>query len=357
MPAEPRRRVLLTVSGTIPASLDDDVAAGRRPRADYRVLADRLDADVVDVAQALAATGRVGKVLQRAGAGALLAWYAFRNRRRYSVVVTDGEQVGIPLALLTRAFGRGGVRHVMIGHILSVPKKARLIASARLAGQIDRWVVYSSWQADFVQRRFGVAPDRVVRSTFMVDAAFFDPAAVTTEPRRVISAAGLERRDYPTLMSAVDGVDVEVVIAAASPWSKWADSSADRPPPANVTIDRLSLFELRDLYAASRFVVVPLDDVEFQAGITAILEAMAMGKAIVCTRARGQTDTLIDGETGIYVAPHDTPGLRAAIERLLADEAEAQRLGEAARAWVLAHATIERYADALAGVVTDTLAR
>lgn len=356
MPAEPRRRVLLTVSGAIPDSLDADVAAGRRPRADYRVLAERLGADVVDVNRALAETGRVGKVVRRAGAGPLLGWYAFRNRRRYSVLLTDGEQVGIPLALLTRVFGRGGARHVMIAHILSVPKKARLIASARLASQIDRWVVYSSWQADFVERRFGVAPGRVVRSTFMVDAAFFDPSAVTAAPRRLISAAGLERRDYPTMMAAVDGVDVDVVIAAASPWSKWADSSADRPPPANVTIERLSLFELRDLYAASQFVVVPLDDVEFQAGITAILEAMAMGKAIVCTRARGQTDTVIDGQTGIYVAPGDVGGMRSAIERLLDDAAEATRLGEAAREWVLANATIERYADALAGVVTDSLA-
>ena len=33
-------RVLLTVSGVVPDSLDDDIAAGRRPRVDYRAMAD-----------------------------------------------------------------------------------------------------------------------------------------------------------------------------------------------------------------------------------------------------------------------------------------------------------------------------
>ncbi|HWL42369.1 MAG TPA: glycosyltransferase family 4 protein [Ilumatobacter sp.] len=355
MTVESRSRVLLTVSGVIPESLDAEVAAGLRPRADYRVLAEQMDADVVDVTRALAETGRVGRVLQRAGAGVLLGWYAFRHRRRYSVLLTDGEQVGIPLALLTRLFGRGGSRHVMIAHVLSVPKKARLIATARLASQIDRFVVYSSWQAGFVVARFGVDASRVVHSTFMVDARFFDPSICNVPQRRMISAAGLERRDYPTLMAAVGGLDVEVLIATASPWSKWADSTADRPLPDNVTIVQLSLLELRQMYAAAQFVVVPLTDVDFQAGITAILEAMAMGKAVVCTRTRGQTDTVIDGETGVYVAPGDVAGMRQTIASLLADEERTSRLGEAAREWVLAQATIERYAEALDQVVTGTL--
>ena len=78
-----RRPVLLTVSGTIPGDLDEQVAARRRPRADYRVLADHLDADVVDVAAALAASGRLGRGLYRLGGAGTLhsmtyAEYVFR---------------------------------------------------------------------------------------------------------------------------------------------------------------------------------------------------------------------------------------------------------------------------------------
>jgi glycosyltransferase involved in cell wall biosynthesis len=351
-----RRRVLLTVSGTIPADLDEQIAAGKRPRADYRVIAAELGADVVDVDTALAATGRVGRALRRLGAGPLLAWYCFRRRRDYDVLLTDGEQVGIPLALLTRVFGRGGhdrAAHVMIVHILSVPKKAALMRATRIAGQIDRYVVYCTKQAEFARERLGVPADRVVVSTFMVDTAFFAPDQVSTAPRRMICSAGLERRDYPTLMDAVDGLDVDVVIAAASPWSKQADSSSGRPLPANVEIRKLSLFELRELYAESAFVVMPLVDVDFQAGITTILEAMAMGRGVVCTRTPGQTDTIVDGETGVYIPPGDAAALRAAIERLLDDPAEAHRLGDNARQWVTTHADIDVYARSLATVVAD----
>jgi glycosyltransferase involved in cell wall biosynthesis len=346
------RPVLLTVSGVIPDGLDVQVASGERPRADYRVMSAAFDADLVDVPSALSSTGRFGRLLHRlAGTGPLLAWYCFVNRKRYEVIVTDGEQVGIPLALLMRVGGRGGTRHMMIVHIVSTRSKEWLLRRARLASVIDRWVVYSSWQRDFIATRFGVAFDQVVLSTFMVDTAFFDPATVNVEQDRMICAAGLERRDYPTLMEAVAGLDLRVVIAAASPWSTQSDSTSDRDLPANVEVRRLSLFELRELYAASRFVVMPLFDVEFQAGITTILEAMSMGRAVVCSRTAGQTDTIVEGETGMYVPPGDAGALRRALRMLLDDDDLARTLGERARQWAVDHADVERYAARLADEV------
>ena len=347
-----RRPALWTVSGTIPGDLDEQLAARRRPRADYRVLADHLDADVVDVAAALAASGRLGRGLYRlGGAGVLLAWYVFRRRRRYEIVLTDGEQVGIPLALLTRVLGTGGLRHVMIVHVLSVPKKARVLRWARLAPRIDRFVVYCTAQADWITDRLGVPSTRIVVTPFMVDTEFFDATSVDVPRRRMICSAGLERRDYPTLMAAVDGLDVDVVIAAASPWSKQPDSSRGASIPSNVRIERLDLAGLREVYAASRFVVMPLVEVDFQAGITTILEGMAMGRAIVCTRTPGQTDTIVAGETGSYVPPTDAAALRGAIEHLLADDDEVERLGANARRWAIEHADIVVYARRLANVV------
>ena len=180
---------------------------------------------------------------------------------------------------------------------------------ARLAGLIDRYVVYCSWQRDFIREEFGVPSERIVLSTFMVDTEFFDPALVDVEQERMICSAGLERRDYPTLMEAVEGLDVQVVIAAASPWSKQSDATERAVLPANVEVRRLDLFELRELYARSRFVVMPLEEVEFQAGITTILEAMSMGRPVVCTRTPGQTDTVIEGETGRYVPPKDVAAI------------------------------------------------
>jgi hypothetical protein len=143
---------------------------------------------------------------------------------------------------------------------------------------------------------------------------------------------------------------VDAVVVYSSAQRRFAlDELGYRPEqvvidiPANVTARGYDLFALRQLYADAAIVVVPLQETDFQAGITTILEAMSMGKPVVCTLTTGQTDTIVDGETGIYVAPGDAAGMRAAIERLLADPTEADRLGANARAWVVANAGLDGY--------------
>jgi glycosyltransferase involved in cell wall biosynthesis len=267
------------------------------------------------------------------------------------VIVTDGEQVGIPFALLGRLFGRGLARHMMIVHVVSVPSKERLINWGRLADRIDCYVVYCTSQLEFVRDRLGVRQDRIVLTPFMVDTDFFDPSAVEVPRRHMICSAGLERRDYHTLMRAVDGMDVDVVIAAASPWSRQADATQGERLPENVTRDRFSQSALRELYAESQFVVMPLHEVDFQAGITAILEAMAMERPVVVTRTTGQTDTVVDGATGRYVAPGDADQLRCVIGELLGEPSAVAEMGVRARQWCLEHAEVSVYADRLAAVV------
>jgi glycosyltransferase involved in cell wall biosynthesis len=345
------RPVLLTVSGTIPPDLDNEIEQGRRPRADYRELARVLDADVIDYADAVRSRG--GRLLGRIlGDDVLLAWACFRRRGRYEVVFTDGEQVGLPFAALTW-LTRRRPRHVMIGHRLSPRKKVVLHRMLRLRNRIDRVIVYATAQRRFAIEALGYPPERVLLTTFMVDTDFWRPDRVAAAPRHrpMICAVGLELRDYPTLVEAVRGLAVDVIVAAASPWSKRADSSAGLDIPANVDVRGFSLFDLRQLYADASFVVVPLQETDFQAGITTILEAMSMGKAVICTRTIGQTDAIVDNENGLYVSSGDVDALRAAIERLLADPATAARLGAGGQRWVHEHADIDVYARRIGDVV------
>src|SRR5262249_4696849 len=109
--------------------------------------------------------------------------------------------------------------------------------------------------------------------------------------------------------------------------------------------------------ADSRFMVMPLEPVDFQAGVTAILEAMAMGKAVICTRTPGQTDVVVEGQTGLYVPPGDAPALRSAIIYLLDHPDEAARMGQAGRQCVEQVLNIDLYADRLRRYVRETPAR
>src|SRR5262249_2057175 len=111
---------------------------------------------------------------------------------------------------------------------------------------------------------------------------------------RLICSVGLEWRDYPTLFRAVDGLDARVVVGAASRWSRRRNTAADCERPSNVEVGAFDYPALRHLYARSSWVVVPVDGTDFQAGVTTILEAMAMGKAVVVTHTQGQTDVVED---------------------------------------------------------------
>ncbi|HEU4325445.1 MAG TPA: glycosyltransferase family 4 protein [Roseiflexaceae bacterium] len=352
--------VLLTVSGEIAPDTAERIAQGERPRADYFELARTCGADLIDYAEARRTGGMLGRLIERAlGRTALLAWACFRRRGAYRAIFTDGEQVGIPLALLLKLAPPGRrPRHLMIAHVLSVKKKLPFFDLLRVQRQIDRILVYATHQRTFALRRWRLPEQQVVWTPFMVDTHFFAPEAARPQPteRPQICAVGLEMRDYPTLLRAADGLPAQVVIAAASPWSKRNDSTGGHTIPANVTVRRFSQYELRQLYADCRLAVMPLYDVDFQAGVTAILEAMAMGRVVICTRTPGQTDVVVDGETGLYVPPGDPAALREAIERLLADPALAERMGQAGRRRVEQLMSLDRYAERLGGLVRETLA-
>jgi glycosyltransferase involved in cell wall biosynthesis len=63
-------------------------------------------------------------------------------------------------------------------------------------------------------------------------------------------------------------------------------------------------------------------------GVSA-LEAMAARRPVVASRVGGLADAVVDGRTGLLVAPDDPEALRLAIARLASDGDLRRRLGEA----------------------------
>ena len=75
---------------------------------------------------------------------------------------------------------------------------------------------------------------------------------------------------------------------------------------------------------------------------TALLDAMACGKAIVATRTGGIPEVVEDGETGTLVPPRDHAAMAQAILAMLADDEQRRRMGDAGLARVQARFTVER---------------
>jgi glycosyltransferase involved in cell wall biosynthesis len=164
-------------------------------------------------------------------------------------------------------------------------------------------------------------------------------------------------RDYESLIKAVDGLDVKVVIAANSPWMGGENKHTSHPVPDNVKFVKCTPSELRELYAKAMFTAIPLYPVNIQAGSLVIYESMAMGKAVVTTSNGGNVDIVRHGETGYYVPAQDPQALRENIIRLLDNPQEAERLGSRAREVVEDGLNMDVYVQNIERIVRETYER
>jgi glycosyltransferase involved in cell wall biosynthesis len=344
------------------------VDQGLSPRQDYLELADILDADVLDCSAVLAhpVGRRVDKFVRR---GAGHAWLASRMLAEYDTVFSDGEHIGLLLGIqLGRK--RHRARHVMIGHGLSALRK-RILAGWARAG-IDSLVVHCSSQLEFAIQNLRVDPRQVYLLPYHVDVDFWQPQPGREE--LLIVSCGMEQRDYETLIEAVRDTPVGLSIAANSHWSKYKIRFRRRRLPTNVTVGSYDYTQLRGLYSSARFVVIPLVEGDYPAGIAVILESMAMSKAVIVTRTRGQTDTVVgplwsagqdawpaegpfpEDCTGIYVPPGDAQALRSAIVYLLERPELTAVLGGNARVFVEERMSLDRFVQRLATVIEPNYA-
>jgi glycosyltransferase involved in cell wall biosynthesis len=88
----------------------------------------------------------------------------------------------------------------------------------------------------------------------------------------------------------------------------------------------------------------------------AILEGMASGRAMVATAVGEVPKLVVDGKTGVLVAPEDVDALAGGIAGLLRDEERRARLGAAAREMVRAEYSAERMAEEYLRVYDEALA-
>lgn len=353
-------KTLLLIPSVTKSGLGAAVAADTHPTMDYEALAEALraspggHADLLDYAAVDRETNPAVRFVRKfAGRNAALALMAFQRRNDYDAIFTNAENVALPLALLFKTVSRRP-RHVTIGHRLSAKKKQLFYRWFQVHRQMDAIFVYASTQHDFAREQLRIPGESLRLIPFHVDHRFYRPLGSTPVREDQICAAGLEWRDYPTLIDAVTHeTNLSVRLAAASPWSRGVNETEARALPAHIDARRYDYHALRDLYAESSVVVVPLYENDFQAGITTILEAMAMGKPVIVTRTSGQQDVVADGHTGLYVAPGGVEDWKRAIDRVRRDPNLRAQLGESARRWVEENATLDAWVDNVMGALHD----
>jgi glycosyltransferase involved in cell wall biosynthesis len=279
----------------------------------------------------------VGLSLRHAGA-------ALAELPRTDVVLSDGEHVGIPLALAMRA-RKSTTPHLVIGHHLGNPRKAPIFRWAKPHRRMDRVLVHSPNQIDLLERQLGFSRSQLHVIPYGVDTHFWSPGP-RAEDSDLVFSTGREHRDHQTLLEAVGGT-ARLFVTDSSAHSPAATRRGPQAWPEWVERRTLSYLDLRERYNRATVVVVPLLPAAYPFGITALLEAMAMAKPVVVSDTEGLRGIVEHGRTGLVVRPGEPAALRLAVRDLLEDADARQCLGQAARAAVLERFRLDQFVDEL----------
>lgn len=273
--------------------------------------------------------------------------------KKFDAVVSYYERVGFPFAYLQKLLG-SKVPHVVLTTWFSSEKKAWFLK--RIHNHVQKIITWSSKQYHFAINKLDIPPSNIKLIKRGVDQDFWRPIDSQTD---MICSAGMEMRDYPTLIRAIKSLNIPCHIATGKARGQLFESvkklySMD-DIPSHITIENKNPTELRRIYARSRFVVVPLLPTDTDNGLTVILEAMAMGKPVICSKVDGQIDVIEDGVTGMYVSQGDPEALREAIQDLWNDPERAEKMGKAARRYVEKNHTMEQFVASVKQEVSKAL--
>ena len=321
--------------------------------------ADAFGAASLDDRDLACVAGVRGRVLALLPTPVALAFEAWRRRADFDVVLSWGEHVAFSLALLLVLTPRRRTRHMAIlmwpfnANEPSAVKRALKRAAYRLIARagMDRMCIPAPRQRGLAVERWGIPVACLVDARWPVDTSFWHPMDGAGD---VICSVGSEMRDYPTLLEALRGLGIPCHIARGVNLLNPTFSPDGGPMtsergslPANVTVGSKSPSELRELYARSRIVVIPLLPTDSDNGVTALTEAMAMGCAVITTATVGRAEVLCDGVNCVLVTPRDPVALRTAILALWNDPDRCARLGAAGREAVGPAHGIDQWVDGI----------
>jgi glycosyltransferase involved in cell wall biosynthesis len=186
--------------------------------------------------------------------------------------------------------------------------------------QVDQFVALNHHMRDLlVKQNIVNAAQIVVQPNFL----YVDGAASTTPGDKFVFAARLvPEKGLQTLLRARDLVgDLNLEIIGDGPMLP-----ADKKPPY---LGHLPHDQTLQHLSQARALVFPS---EWQEGCpSTIIEAMALGRAVIASRVAGAVELVQDGVTGLFFEPGDAEALAACIKRLRDDPTLAQKLGAAGR--------------------------
>ena len=267
-------------------------------------------------------------------------WVIIGNLFRYDAVITGNIKTAQILGLVRAVVGWKSPKHIVLELMLdeqqeSLKWKFKRAIQRILFSSVDLIFVSSKSEIATYAERLKLPRERFCFLPFHTD--IIHPVRISTHKGYILSA-GKTGRDFDTLLRAVEGMDVKVVVVSDG----YNAQSLKIPQNVRLMVDityEHYLRLLRDCY----FVVVPLYRLVKSTGQVVILEAMGLGKPVIATETVGTVDYIQHGINGLMVPVGDAKALRAAIKELMADRLLYEKLALNGLETVCKYHTFEAY--------------
>lgn len=233
----------------------------------------------------------------------------------------------------------------MIGRCTTLKQKALRF----MIGHSDGIITISPGEAVAMRAMFPGLSDRIKFLYLGVDTEWFKPQEnnLIKEEEFAISPGRDPGRDWRVLAESTCGLIPELKITAR----RW-DPDKFGVMGRHVRCYNFSPLQLREQYRRAKLVIVPLNTrggLNDAMGCSTLVEALAMGKAIIATNTETMAAYIKHGENGWLVPEGDVDALREAVSLLWHDEALRHRLGRAAREFAEKFCSADFFAQQLAG--------
>lgn len=147
------------------------------------------------------------------------------------------------------------------------------------------------------------------------------------------------------LLEAMKNVDQHLIIVGDGPERNQLETTAARADLDVEFVGEVDPDAVREYLLEGSVFVLP--SVAGEGLPNALLEAMSVGVPVIGTDTGGVKNAIIDGETGYVVSPGDQDAMAERLDTLVTDDLKRNRLGRAAREYVVAHHSWERITDEL----------
>lgn len=272
-------------------------------------------------------------------------WRVLACRQPYDVLYATHTR-GIEPIVLLRALGlyRKPIvvwHHQPIVKARSLPRE--LLARLFYKG-LDHMIFFSErLVADSMRSRKADAA-RMSVARWGADLDFYDRLRPDgREPSRFIST-GKERRDYVTLTAAFARTGLPLSLYAQEQRRAYFETLPLPRGTRLVYCDHLMPYEISLRVAQSRCVCVCCQRSDYTVGLTTVVEALALGLPVLCTRNPTMPVDLEKEGCGLWIEPGDTQGWADATRYIDTHPAEAREMGQRGRRLAEREYNVERCA-------------